>query len=82
MIQTAPFTEAIRWVAAGNGVNLFDRQAVMRHWGELGIFDLLAATKSLDTAANVHECIGRLLANLVVHAATMNGEDQKEKATK
>lgn len=79
VIQTGPFTEAIRWVSATKGVNVFDRVAVMRHWGELGTFDLLAATKSLDTAAQVHECIGRLLANLVVQAATLNGEDQKDK---
>ena len=65
MIATAPYAEAIRWVALGNAINLFDRQAVMRQWGELGTFDLLAATKSLDTAAKVHECIGRLLADLV-----------------
>lgn len=82
VIQTGPYTDAIRWVAAGNGINMFDRQAVMRHWGELGVFDLLAATKSLDTAANVHDCIGRLLANLVVQATALNGEDQKEKVTK
>ena len=31
----------------------------MRQWSELGTFDLLAATKSLDTAAAVHDCIGR-----------------------
>jgi len=82
VIQTNPYTEAIRWVATGNGVNLFDRQAIMRQWGELGTFDLLAATKSLDTAANVHECIGRLLAGLVVQGAAAEGEDQKEKTTK
>jgi len=80
VIGTAPYAEAIRWVAIGNAVNLFDRQAVMRHWGELGTFDLLAATKSLDTAANVHDCIGRLLANLVIQGLGANGgEDQKDK---
>ncbi len=79
VIGTAPFTEAIRWVALSNGVNLFDRQAIMRQWGELGTFDLLAATKSMDTAASVHECIGRLLANLVVQALAVDGEDRKDK---
>jgi hypothetical protein len=80
VIGTAPYAEAIRWVALGNAVNLFDRQAVMRQWGELGTFDLLAATKSLDTAANVHDCIGRLLANLVIQGLGVNGgEDQKDK---
>ncbi len=80
VIATAPYAEAIRWVALGNAVNLFDRQSVMRQWGELGTFDLLAATKSLDTAANVHECIGRLLADLVIQGVAVNGgEDQKDK---
>lgn len=80
VIGTAPYAEAIRWVALGNALNLFDRQAVMRQWGELGTFDLLAATKSLDTAANVHECIGRLLAHLVIQGLAVNGgEDQKDK---
>jgi hypothetical protein len=80
VIGTAPYAEAIRWVALGNAINLFDRQAVMRQWGELGTFDLLAATKSLDTAANVHDCIGRLLASLVLQGLAVNGgEDQKDK---
>ena len=80
VIGTAPYAEAIRWVALGNAINLFDRQAVMRQWGELGTFDLLAATKSLDTAANVHECIGRLLAHLVIQGLAVNGgEGQKDK---
>lgn len=79
VIGTAPYTEAIRWVALTNAVNLFDRLSVMRQWGELGTFDLLTATKSLDTAANVHECIGRLLAHLVMQGLAVVGEDQKDK---
>ena len=80
MIATAPYAEAIRWVALGNAVNLFDRQAIMRQWGELGTFDLLAATKSLDTAAKVHDCIGRLLADLIFEAVAANrGRSQKER---
>jgi len=66
VIATGPYTEAMRWVALGNSLNLFDRQSIMRQWGELGTFDLLTATKSLDTAAKVHDCIGRLLADLIV----------------
>jgi hypothetical protein len=78
VIATAVYTETIRWVALGNAINLFDRQAVMRHWGELGTFDLLAATKSLDTAAKVHDCIGRLLADLVSEGVTaVDGNREK-----
>lgn len=79
VVATAPYMEAMRWVAAGNSVNLFDRQAVMRQWGELGTFDLLAATKSLDTAAKVHNCIGRLLADLVVEGVAAAGDEAKDK---
>jgi lysophospholipase L1-like esterase len=46
VIATGPYTESMRWVALGNSINLFDRQSIMRQWGELGTFDLLAATKS------------------------------------
>src|SRR5438270_248403 len=62
VLPTEAYGEALRWVGLERGVNLFDRQAVMRQWSELGTFDLLTATKSLDTAAQVHDCIGRLLA--------------------
>jgi len=74
VIATGPYTEAMRWVALGNAINLFDRQAIMRQWGELGTFDLLAATKSLDTAAKVHDCIGRLLADLILQAVAVEPE--------
>jgi len=79
VIGTAPYTESIRWVALSRAINLFDRLAIMRQWGELGTFDLLTATKSLDTAANVHECIGRLLAHLVMQGLAVEGEDKEKK---
>ena len=74
VISTAPYADAIRWVGLGHAVNVFDRFGVMRQWSEFGTFDLLAATKSLDTAAKVHDCIGRLLADLVVEAVTTDPE--------
>ena len=79
VVATAPYTDAIRWVANGNGINVFDRQSIMRQWGELGTFDLMAATKSLDTAAKVHDCIGRLLADLVLQGVATVGEEAKDK---
>jgi hypothetical protein len=83
VIATGPYTEAMRWVALGNSVNLFDRQSIMRQWGELGTFDLLAATKSLDTAAKVHDCIGRLLADLVLQGVAADSDDKpKDEKTK
>lgn len=78
VIATAPYSEAIRWVALGRSLNLLDRQAIMRHWGELGTFDLLAATKSIETAAKVHECIGRLLADLIMQGVEFDEHAQKD----
>jgi len=79
VIATAAYAETIRWVALSNAINLFDRQAIMRQWDELGTFDLLAATKSLDTAAKVHDCIGRLLADLVLQGVAAVGDENREK---
>lgn len=73
MIATAPYADTMRWVAIQQEVPLFDRSAVMRHWSELGTFDFYAQTKKLDTAAQVHDCIGQLLAQLIVQAAKPNG---------
>jgi hypothetical protein len=78
VISTAPYADAIRWVSLERGLNMFDRQSVMRQWSELGTFDLLAATKSLDTAAKVHDCIGRMLADLVMESLSVDTDTPKE----
>jgi len=78
VISTAAYADAIRWVALEHALNVFDRQAIMRQWSELGTFDLLTATKSLDTAAKVHDCFGRMLADLIVEAATAQPDSSKE----
>ena len=78
VISTAAYADAIRWVGLEHAVNVFDRQSIMRQWSELGTFDLLAATKSLDTAAKVHDCFGRMLADLVVEAIAVDADAPKE----
>jgi ABC-type amino acid transport substrate-binding protein len=78
VISTAPYADAIRWVALEHAVNVFDRQGIMRQWSELGTFDLLTATKSLDTAAKVHDCFGGMLADLVVEALSTDADASKE----
>ena len=78
VIATAPYSEALRWVALGRSLNLLDRQAIMRQWGELGTFDLLAATKSIETAAKVHDCIGRLLGDLIIQGVAYGEDVQKD----
>jgi hypothetical protein len=59
----------MRWVALQQEVPLFDRFSIMKLWADLGTFDLYSATKKLDIAERVHDCIGRLLADLVVESA-------------
>jgi hypothetical protein len=78
VVSTSAYADALRWVALERHVNLFDRQGIMRHWSEMGTFDLMAATKSLDTASQVHDCIGRLLADLVTQAVKAAETEAKE----
>jgi hypothetical protein len=69
MIALSIYAENIRWVALQQEVPLFDRFSIMKLWADLGTFDLYSDTKKLDTAERVHDCIGRLLADLVIEAA-------------
>lgn len=69
MIALGTYAEDMRWVALQHGIPLFDRFSIMKLWGELGTFDLYSATKKLDIAERVHDCIGRLLADMVIAAA-------------
>jgi phosphoribosylformylglycinamidine (FGAM) synthase PurS component len=43
----------------------------MKRWSEAGVFDLHSATRKTDVAEQVHDCLGRLLANVVVEAAKL-----------
>ncbi len=69
MIALGTYAENMRWVALQQEVPLFDRFSIMKLWADIGTFDLYSDTKKLDTAEHVHDCIGRLLADLVVMAA-------------
>lgn len=69
MIALGTYAENMRWVALQQEVPLFDRFSIMKLWADLGTFDFYADTKKLDMAARVHDCIGRLLADLVVEGA-------------
>ncbi|NPV19362.1 SGNH/GDSL hydrolase family protein [Bradyrhizobium aeschynomenes] len=66
MIAIGPYADQIRHLALQNSANLFDRLAVMKDWNERGTFDLSAETRSTDVAEEVHACIGKLLARLIV----------------
>jgi hypothetical protein len=69
MIALGTYAENMRWVALQQEVPLFDRFSIMKLWADTGTFDLYATTKKLDTAEHVHDCIGRLLADLVIESA-------------
>lgn len=72
MIALNTYAESMRWVAVQQEVPLFDRFSIMKTWSDLGTFDLHSATKKLDTAERVHDCIGRLLADLIIEANKQN----------
>lgn len=69
MIALGTYSENMRWVALQHEVPLFDRFSIMKVWSDFGTFDLYSATKKLDIAERVHDCIARLLADLVIEAA-------------
>ncbi len=69
MIALSDYAEDMRWVAVQYDVPLFNRFGIMRLWADLGTFNFRSARNKLDTAQRVHDCIGRLLADLVVGAA-------------
>jgi len=69
MIALGVYAENLRWVAVQQEVPVLDRFNIMKSWADLGIFNLQSATNKLDTAERVHDCIGRLLAYLIIEAA-------------
>ena len=76
MIALGTYADNMRWVAVQHEIPLFDRFSIMKLWGELGTFDLYSATKKLDIAERVHDCLGRLLANVVVAGAKMSNSNK------
>jgi len=68
MIALGSYLDDMRWVALQQGVPLFDRFAIMKLWTELNTFDFHSAPNKLDIAERVHDCMGRLLASLMIEA--------------
>jgi lysophospholipase L1-like esterase len=71
MIAIAPYVDVMRLVAQQHEVPLFDRLGIMRHWSEVGAFDLYAAGKDNVLAQRVHDCIGRAIATLIIDAGRL-----------
>jgi hypothetical protein len=69
MLAVWAYADAMRMIALQRGVVLFDRFSIMKRWNENGVFDLYGATQNTDIAERVHDCLGRLLAKVVVSGA-------------
>jgi len=67
----------MRLVSQQREVPLLDRFAIMKHWNEQGTFDLYAATKKLETAARIHDCLAQLLSDLIVDGIKLAREQAK-----
>jgi hypothetical protein len=78
MLAVGAYADAMHMLALQREVVLFDRFAIMKAWNEAGVFDLYAATRKTDVAEHVHDCLGRLLANVVVEAAKLTNSEKKE----
>jgi lysophospholipase L1-like esterase len=78
MIASTAYADNMKWVSQQFDVPLFDRLAVMKHWSENGAFDLTAAPSS-KLAERVHDCLGKLLADMIVDVAHINTAELKAK---
>lgn len=77
MLALDPYNEAMRLVAREQDLTLFDRLAIMRYWNDTGAFDLYAAGKDPAMAQQVHDCIGRALASVVIEAGNLSAFETK-----
>jgi hypothetical protein len=77
MIALDPYAEAMRLVSREQDVTLFDRLGIMRYWNDTGAFDLYASGKDPAMAQQVHDCLGRALASLVIEAGQLSAFETK-----
>ena len=71
VLAVGPFADVMRIVALQREVVLFDRFSIMERWNEGKAFDLYSRTRTTVIAEQVHDCLGRLLANVMVAGAKM-----------
>jgi hypothetical protein len=64
-------------VSQERDVPLFDRLGIMRHWSEVGAFDLYAGGKDNVLAQRVHDCIGRAIALLIINSGHLENFERK-----
>jgi hypothetical protein len=68
----APYTDNMRYVAQSKNIALFNRYAIMKYWAETGIFDL-SAMRDSGLYEKIHRCLGGLLSDFIVRAASLSG---------
>jgi len=71
MLAVTAYADAMRIVSLKREAVLFDRFTIMKRWNESGVFDLYGATRTTNVAERVHDCLGRLLADVVVDGAKL-----------
>jgi len=71
MLAVTAYADAMRIVALKREAVLFDRFTIMKRWNEGGVFDLYGATRTTNVAERVHDCLGRLLADVVIAGAKL-----------
>jgi hypothetical protein len=71
MLAVDAYADAMRIVALQREAVLFDRFSIMKRWNESGVFDLYGATRTTSVAERVHDCLGRLLADVIVGGAKL-----------
>lgn len=81
MLAVTAYADAMRIVALKREAVLFDRFTIMKRWNESGVFDLYGATRTTNVAERVHDCLGRLLADVVVSGAKLAPAADKDKDT-
>ncbi len=72
MIAAGTYADNMHLVAQQHDIPLFDRLGIMRHWSENGVFDFAAHPADSRMAARVHDCIGKLMAELIIEQAHLN----------
>ncbi len=77
MLALGAYADAMRIIALQREAVLFDRFSIMKRWNESGVFDLYGATRNTDVAEKVHDCLGRLLAKVVVDGAKLTTPEKK-----
>jgi lysophospholipase L1-like esterase len=77
MIALDPYADVMRAVAQQREVPLFDRLNIMRHWSDVGAFDLYAAGKDNVLGQRVHDCIGRAIAVLIINSGGLHAVENR-----